>query len=222
MKKTKSISVATNEPVSKPICMAVFIITILPGVLILPFLKNSQLNLFHCVLFALGWFTWTFIEYVWHRFYTHTKKEERKNKVYDNHLYHHTHPAEIKITAKQRAMMVLISAALITISVILNNYFTFIAGLWMGINCFFLIHYSLHQQWAPKIFPGLVRFHMIHHCKNPDSCFCFSLTFWDTLFNTSPPDKLTISPRIIDFYFGERPNNIVAINKIVDKIFFAP
>lgn len=86
----------------------------------------------------------------------------------------------------------------------------------------FLIHYCLHQQWAPKIFPGLVKFHIVHHCKNPDRCFCFSLTFWDNLFNTAPPDELTISPRIIDYYFEKKPNNEVAINEIINEKFFGP
>ena len=123
--------------------------------------------------------------------------------VVKRHQHHHTHPTDIKVTCMQRVIMVTISFSLIAASVYFNNHFTFFAGICVGINWFFLIHYFLHQTWAKKVFPRLLNFHIVHHCKYPNRCFCFSLTLWDDLFNTGIPPGTVISPRIIDFYFGE-------------------
>lgn len=184
-------------------CIVIFLMFLVPALCLIYILKKENYMIFQPLLFISGWFTWTFVEYTWHRFYTHRKTNNKISHIYRNHQYHHTHPTDIKVTVKQRIIMFCISAFFITISTLLNNYFTFLAGLWVGLNWFFLIHYFLHQTWAKKVFPNLLVFHIVHHCKNPDSCFCFSLTLWDKIFNTAPPEHLNISPRIIDFYFGE-------------------
>lgn len=183
-------------------CITIFLLLYIPILLLVISIKNSHPAIFQLLLFTCGWFAWTFFEYLWHRFYTHRKTANKTNTVYTRHQHHHTHPTDIKVTGKQRLVMFGISISLITISIYLHNYFTFIAGIWVGINWFFLMHYFLHKRWAKKVFPGLLSFHIVHHCKNPDRCFCFSLTLWDRLFNTAPSGDLIISPRVADFYFG--------------------
>ena len=51
------------------------------------------------------------------------------------------------------------------------------------------------------MFPALLRFHMIHHLKQPGICFGVSVTWWDRVFKTTPVAGSEISPKIISFYY---------------------
>ena len=66
------------------------------------------------------------------------------------------------------------------------------------------MHQFIHLKLAQKIFRKLVRYHIYHHCKYPNSCFGISVPWWDDLFNTVPPAP-KITQRIIDFYFNGYP-----------------
>lgn len=191
-----------NKHYGQGICLVIFALLLTPAITIAVFLQRNNPVLFYLTLLSAGWFTWTFIEYSLHRFWTHDNEKLKKSLVVQRHQHHHTHPTDIKVTRKQRAMLIVFSCTLIMVSIYFNNYFTFFAGICVGINWFFLIHYFLHQTWAKKVFPRLLKFHIVHHCKYPNRCFCFSLTLWDDLFNTGIPPGTVISPRIIDFYFG--------------------
>jgi dihydroceramide fatty acyl 2-hydroxylase len=184
-------------------CFLIFALFLAPLILSAELLQKMHPLYFHVLLFGAGWFTWTFFEYVLHRFWTHGSHISKDTLVVQRHQHHHTHPTDIKVTGMQRVIMIAISFSLIAASIYFNNYFTFFAGICVGINWFFLIHYFLHQTWAKKVFPRLLNFHIVHHCKYPSRCFCFSLTLWDDLFNTGIPPGTVISHRIIDFYFGE-------------------
>ena len=90
---------------------------------------------------------------------------------------------------------------MILLAVVLNNYFTFLAGFIRDLYITVLCMYFLHTTWAKKIFPHLQVSHIHHHCKYPDRCFSTCLTWWDKLFNTSVPKEVKISERLIQFYF---------------------
>jgi hypothetical protein len=199
-----SISIQTK---SQAVCFLVFIFILMPFMLLCFLLNKQQSFWFHPVLFLTGWFVWTFIEYIMHRFWTHGHYNDSENKVIQRHKHHHTHPTDIKITKTNRWMMLGITVSLLLLSIWLNNYFTFLAGFWTGVNWFFMIHYFLHQHWAAKVFPKLLSFHIVHHCKYPNRCFCFSLTLWDRLFGTGIPAGTVISPRIINFYFNNQDSH---------------
>jgi sterol desaturase/sphingolipid hydroxylase (fatty acid hydroxylase superfamily) len=53
------------------------------------------------------------------------------------------------------------------------------------------------------VFPRLVRYHIIHHLKQPDRCFGISIIWWDKLFGTAPSNDIKISGRILDFYYAK-------------------
>ena len=153
-----------------------------------------------CLLFT-GWLSWTFIEYMLHRFRDHGHDGHTKSKTVQMHHHHHTHPTEIRVSGRQRTILLFLSMASLGISFILQNYFAFIAGLICGFTWFIFMHYVLHQKWSVKVFPRLHRYHIYHHCKYPNHCHGISVPWWDILFNTTPPAKKEITEKIKSFYY---------------------
>jgi sterol desaturase/sphingolipid hydroxylase (fatty acid hydroxylase superfamily) len=122
------------------------------------------------------------------------------------HLHHHTHPTEIKITKKQRIIMIGFCVTLVTTSILFSKWLMLPAGVWTGISWFFLMHYFLHQKWCVKIFPRLVNNHIIHHCKEPETCYGVSVVWWDQVFRTMPRKNKQIADRVIAFYYRKEKN----------------
>jgi len=158
---------------------------------------------FHLLLFFTGFFIFTFFEYIAHRFWMHGKEDKHPGKSLEQHMHHHRHPTELKITAGLRTKLVAANLLLLLIAIFLNNYFTLLAGVYTGFVYYCFMHVFLHKAWAKKVFPFLQVSHIHHHCKYPDRCFSTCLTWWDKLFNTSVPKEVKISDRIMQFYFGK-------------------
>ena len=162
-------------------------------------------------LFFAGWISWTFFEYILHRFWMHDKDSVDDSPMAQRHHHHHTHPTEIKVTAVQRLVLILIVSALVIFSLWFMIYFLIVAGFVFGFAGYTLMHWVLHQRWSAKIFPRLNRHHIYHHCKFPNSCYGVSVCWWDLLFKTTPPGDPVLVQRIIDFYFGDVPKKKQAI-----------
>ena len=182
-------------------CMGIFILIVFPFLITAVFFAKNPV-IFFASDFLTGILCWTYLEYHMHRFWTHNKNANSTKEAYKRHVHHHKHPTEIKVTAGQRLVLFSISALLLTISVIWNNYFTILTGFVVGFAWSFFSHWILHQTWSVKLFPHLHRFHIHHHCKYPDRCFGFSTIFWDLIFGTTPPRNAIITERIIQFYYG--------------------
>jgi len=183
-------------------CFFIFLILMVPAMYWNYQLETTHRVLSRIILFFTGWITWTFAEYILHRFWNHSKTVDNSSAIIRRHHHHHTHPTEIRITGVQRVWMIVIAFVLVAISAWTDSYLYWLAGAWMGFFWFFQMHYILHQAWARKIIPTMVRYHIVHHCKQPDRCFGISTMIWDVVFNTTPDNQVKISPRIIDFYFG--------------------
>jgi len=216
MKQTK---IPKKNPAYQQLkCFAVFFVMLTPlvwGVIRFADVLSYSIPV---LLFFIGWFMWTFTEYVLHRFWNHAKGAEN-SVIVQRHNHHHTHPTDIRVSGKQRVIMLLISATLIAFSFWLSTYIMFIAGLWTGIFWFFLMHYFLHQKWAKRVFPRLVRYHVVHHCKEPDTCFGISTPWWDSLFGTTPRKNRDISERILAFYYKKphQEKKEFSISSVIDE-----
>ena len=158
--------------------------------------------LFHLLTFFAGFFIFTFLEYIAHRFWMHGKENKHPGKSLEQHMHHHRHPTELKITQGLRRKLVAANVLFLLAAIALNNYFTLLAGVYTGFVYYCFMHVFLHKAWAKKVFPQLQVSHIHHHCKYPDHCFSTCLTWWDKLFNTSVPKDVKISERVIQFYFG--------------------
>lgn len=170
----------------------------------------------YAYLFFLGWFTWTFFEYMCHRFAWHSKQGNKANSKSDtfNHQYHH-HPTEIKMSVFSRYLFVAATLLLVSISVWIHNYFTVVVDFICGFTIYTFTHWLLHKIFTQKVFPKKVRSHIYHHCKYPDKCFGITVTWWDDIFGTVRSKK-EISPRVIDFYFGNTiAHHVTGVKKAI-------
>ena len=190
-----------SEAVEQLKAFFVFLLLSQPLLLSVVILRNVNPIAFQTALFISGWFTWTFTEYLNHRFWMHSKASY-SNKD-SRHLYHHQHPTEIKITGWQRFFGVVISASLVVLTVYLNNYFTLFSGFFSGFVGYMFMHRFLHMKWTRYVFRNLHRYHIWHHCKYPNACYGISVIWWDKIFGTVPPANAVISEKVVHFYFGD-------------------
>ncbi|WP_158605208.1 DUF6134 family protein [Hanamia caeni] len=197
--KRKSI----NDPVE---CVIIFLLII--GLLLIAgnLKQNFSWQIVYGYLFFLGWFSWTFVEYMFHRFVCHSKPINSANSKKDtfSHMHHHQHPTEIRLSTTTRFILIAGSLILIFFSIWLHDYFTIIVGFVCGFTIYNLTHWILHQKFSQKIFAKKVRYHIYHHCRYPQKCFGISITWWDDLFGTAPQKQDTISPKVVDLYFGKK------------------
>lgn len=163
-------------------------------------LRMYSAMLFQVLLLAEGWVSWTFIEYLLHRFWMHAKESD--SRMAQTHHHHHTHPTEIVVRPLHRLGMLVLLVLVFWLALVLQNYVTLLAGLCAGMVGYFLMHRLLHLKCARHLFKRLLRYHIYHHCKYPNTCFGITVPWWDDLFGTVPKNPM-ISQRIIDFYFGE-------------------
>ncbi len=183
-------------------CILIFGLLNIPWIAILFYLNPAQYILYNLFIFFYGWYCWTFAEYMIHRFWSHTKGNKSKLNALTRHQHHHSHPTQISVKFFQRVLMFFTCLILFLAGIYIHSFLFYIAGLMTGFSFFCLVHYVLHQSWAKRMFPALLRFHMVHHLKQPDRCFGVSVTWWDRIYKTTPAFGSEISPKIITFYYG--------------------
>lgn len=145
------------------------------------------------IVFIVGFFSWTLIEYLMHRFLFHIKESRFQYMI---HGVHHEYPRD-----KERLMMpplpglilLLVFYGLWYLLVGRVNAPVFMAGFITGYVSYTFVHYIVHT-WKPV--PGL-KFLWSHHLKhhNPiyeDKAYGVSSPLWDYIFGTMPgKNKLT-------------------------------
>ncbi len=189
-----------NKGRSTIVCYCVFILLLITLLGLDQTLATFNSLAFHFSLFFTGFFVWTFFEYMFHRYWMHHVSKSNGKKDF-NHVYHHSHPTDIRISAFQRFLLAVSALGIIFISIWLQNYFTVAAGFLCGFPMYTIMHFLLHQKSTQKIFKKLIQYHIYHHCKSPDKCFGVSVTWWDSILRTMPKKGDILSQRIIDFYF---------------------
>jgi sterol desaturase/sphingolipid hydroxylase (fatty acid hydroxylase superfamily) len=184
-------------------CFGCFGVPSIVALVIASIFRESLPMTFHTLLFVWGWISWTFIEYIAHRFWMHAHKHESSSKNdFANHHYHHTHPTEIRITTLHRLVLFLVLVVLIWLAYRFDSYFTLVTGFFTGFTLYFFMHVLLHKSWASRFVGKLQEYHIYHHCKYTNRCFGVTVTWWDKIFNTTPPPGAKIPERIRNFYFG--------------------
>lgn len=207
----------TGTVTGKPGSFAIFILIIAPLIWIAAVSRNTSL-VFHSILLFTGWLSWTYTEYYFHRFIMHEADSSKGLGKLLNHTHHHKDPADIRVTMPHRIIMAVTSVVLIVLSILLNNYFTLFCGFFLGFTAFCLMHVMLHHSWSRKFFPQLHQFHIHHHCKHTDKCFGVTIPWWDHLFGTIPDKNITISERILAFYYKkERFKKTFSLNRFIDE-----
>lgn len=190
-----------GKPLCQGYCMLVFFLALAPKFIWLGLLRSHSPVLAFIASIGLGWFSWTFLEYILHRFWMHGRHEQKKTDADPfNHRHHHTHPTEIRVSAKQRWIGIGLVVAMIGLSTILGDGFTILTGFVMGFVGFINMHWVLHQEWAKRIVPKLQEQHIHHHLKFPDHAFGVTTRLWDRMFGTTAPKDVVITAKVYRFY----------------------
>ncbi len=141
-------------------------------------------------LFFGGWLTFTFIEYIMHRFVFHMRitTKFRHKLQYTAHGVHHEYP-------KDKSRLAMPMPASIFLAVFLFGFFWlflrtytygFLPGMLVGYATYLLVHFVVHAYAPPKNFlKGLWVRHALHHYKDDSVIFGVSSPIWDYVFGTT-------------------------------------
>lgn len=153
---------------------------------------------FFPVLFAMGWFLWSFIEYCIHRFVFHMKPPAHNYYLITLHFLlhgqHHKSPFDgSRLVFPPGLASIVVGIFYLT----LHSTLPEILGLCMfsgglcGYVVYDMIHYYLHYGSPKKgsYMYGLKAYHVKHHFEHQRSGFGITTTFWDHPFNTLIPDE---------------------------------
>lgn len=145
--------------------------------------------------FLLGVFSWTFIEYIMHRFAFHfeSRKKKIKKAVYAIHLVHHHYPNDEDRLFQPPLVNIVLAVVFVAVFYLLMGNLTFIftPGIVLGYILYSSIHYSIHKFKAPFGFlKPIWRHHTLHHFRYQDKAFGVSSPFWDYVFRTLPPKEM--------------------------------
>ncbi|MBL7962480.1 MAG: sterol desaturase family protein [Flavobacteriales bacterium] len=145
------------------------------------------------LLFFVGAFFFSLIEYLVHRYFYHmpATNETRKRLQYVIHGIHHDHPRD----KSRLALPPLLSLSLAILFILLfralmgDAGFAFGGGFLFGYSTYLLVHYVIHVYKPPHNFLSILwKHHNVHHFVGDDGAFGVSSPFWDYVFGTMPPD----------------------------------
>lgn len=150
-------------------------------------------------LFLLaGIITWTFMEYVIHRFWGHTKKKNPRNPFTTEHRRHHAEFDYFAAAYKKAAAAIIVLSVL---TVALGIPFGWLNGFMYGIGLagMYLTYEAIHtmaHRMAPLTIYGrwYRKHHFYHHFRNPKKNHGVSSPIWDVVFGTYVPVKEVIVP----------------------------
>lgn len=154
--------------------------------------KHGFINVLSAIgLFLLGWFIFTFLEYMAHRYLFHmdTDTEIKKNIQYTFHGNHHEYPKDKDRLAMPPIMSLFIASLFFFVFKLIFGTFVFgiVSGLLFGYAIYLFVHYAVHAYAPPKNFlKTLWIHHSIHHYKDDDRAFGVSSPLWDWVFGTMP------------------------------------
>lgn len=159
------------------------------GLLFYAFKYTPLQPLFVGILFFLGFMTFTFMEYMMHRYVFHMEPDKKWKRIiqYNMHGVHHEFPKDKDRLAMPPLISICISAIffLIFYSLMNTKVFGFLPGLMTGYAAYLFVHFIVHAYPPPKnIFKHLWINHSIHHYKDDTIIFGVSSPFWDYVFGT--------------------------------------
>ncbi len=142
-------------------------------------------------LFVVGWFSFTLVEYLMHRFLYHipTTTPFRQKISYTMHGNHHDYPKDKSRLAMPPILGLTLAAVLYFLFLLLLGQYVygFLAGFIVGYAVYIGIHYMIHAYKVPdNFFKILWTHHSIHHFREDDRAFGVTWAFWDHVFRTMP------------------------------------
>ena len=140
-------------------------------------------------MFFLGFISFTFVEYIVHRYVYHlsTHTEARKKFQYNAHGVHHEFPKDKDRLAMPPLLSITIATILLLLFRLVMGDFTFafLPGFLVGYAFYLSVHYMVHIYQPPKNFLKFLWVnHSVHHYKDGDMVFGVSSPLWDYVFGT--------------------------------------
>jgi 4-hydroxysphinganine ceramide fatty acyl 2-hydroxylase len=142
------------------------------------------------ILFGLGLFLWTLVEYLLHRFAFHWEPPTKPLMVFHFaiHGVHHYIPMDqMRLVFPPVPAFILVMMFYGLLRVIFPHAIAI--GLLSGGVCGYVLydcaHYWLHHglEWSMK------KYHIDHHYKNAEAGYGVTSTLWDHIFGTYPPTE---------------------------------
>lgn len=140
-------------------------------------------------LFFLGFLSFTFVEYLVHRYVYHlsTHTEWRRKFQYKAHGVHHEFPKDKDRLAMPPLLSITVATILLLFfRLVMGDFaFAFLPGFLVGYAYYLAVHYVVHIYQPPKNFlRSLWVNHSVHHYKDGDLVFGVSSPLWDYIFGT--------------------------------------
>ncbi len=147
-------------------------------------------------LFFLGIISFTFVEYIVHRYVYHirTHTEWRKKFQYNAHGVHHEFPKDKDRLAMPPLLSITVATLLLLFfRLVMGDFaFAFLPGFLVGYAFYLSVHYVVHIFQPPKNFLRILWInHSVHHYKNGDAVFGVSSPLWDYVFGTMRVNEKT-------------------------------
>lgn len=152
-------------------------------------------------LFLSGYLSWTFAEYLMHRFLYHKIEDATYNDgiQYLFHGIHHEYPNDPTRLVLPVVPSLAIAAIFFGIFYLVMGKYAFIVapGFLLGYCSYMTIHYTIHKVAPPKKFNFWWNHHNIHHFQQHDRAFGVSTPIWDHVFRTMPErNRKTVTIKI--------------------------
>lgn len=141
------------------------------------------------LLFLVGMFCWTLVEYILHRFVFHMigESERAQRVIYVMHGNHHHFPRDKERLFMPPVPSLIIASILLSLFYLVmgKSVFMFFPGFILGYLMYGTMHYAIHA-WNPpfKWMKPLWRNHHLHHYKDEGKGYGVSTTLWDRIFGT--------------------------------------
>lgn len=161
------------------------------GLLYYAFMYTALSPVLVPLLFLSGFLTFTFLEYMMHRYVFHMEPDKSWKKLiqYNMHGVHHEFPKDKDRLAMPPLVSIAFSVIFFVIFYSLMNtkVFGFLPGMMTGYAFYLFVHFIVHAYAPPKnIFKHLWINHSIHHYKDDTVIFGVSSPLWDYVFGTMP------------------------------------
>lgn len=151
-------------------------------------LKNIYLVLFY---FVFGLISWTFTEYLIHRFVFHYEPKSNLGEklIFISHGIHHAYPKDpLRLVMPPSVSIPLAVGFYYFFDLIFpqNLNLPFFAGFVAGYLFYDTTHYAIHHSTIRnKFFRRIKSHHMLHHYKEEKKGFGVSSPLWDVVFGTN-------------------------------------
>ncbi|WP_370086925.1 sterol desaturase family protein [Ekhidna sp.] len=152
---------------------------------------NARIDLI-IIYFLSGLFSWTFAEYLLHRFIYHKIKDASYDTGfhYMFHGIHHAYPNDKSKTVLPPVPSLVIAGFFFCLFYVILGHeaLIFSPGFVIGYSVYMWIHTMIHRLPVPSRFNFWWKHHNIHHYQQHDRAFGVSTPLWDIIFRTMPKE----------------------------------